>query len=80
VAVGSVVVPAPHPEPESRLKSVTRDASFLRSDLRCRRYVSVSNVTLRYLGSEQKDRVSLFIVEIDFQLMFSFLVVELEDC
>ena len=36
------------------------DVSFLRSDSRCRRYVSdLSNVTPRYLGSEQKGRVSL---------------------
>jgi len=32
VAVRSVVVPAPQPEPASRLKSVTRDVRFLRSD------------------------------------------------
>jgi len=39
-----------------------RDAcvSFLRSDSRCRRYVSdLSNVTPRYLGSEQLGRFSL---------------------
>jgi len=46
--------------PASRLRSATRDVSFLRSDSRCRRYVSdLSNVTLRYLGSGQKGRVSL---------------------
>jgi len=48
------------PEPTSRLKSAMRDVSFLRSDSRCRRQVSdLSNVTPRYLGSEQKGRVSL---------------------
>ena len=60
VTVRNVVAPAPHPEPASRLRSTTRDVSFLRSDSRCRRYVSdLSNVTARYLGSEQKGRISL---------------------
>jgi len=60
VAVRRVVAPAPQPEPASRLRSTTRDVSFLRSDSRCRRYVSdLSNVTPRYLGTEQKGRVSL---------------------
>jgi len=60
VAVRNIVAPAPQPEPASRLRSVKRDVSFLRSDSRCRRYVSdLSNVTPRYLGSEQKGRVSL---------------------
>jgi len=60
VAVRSVVAPAPQPEPASRLRSAMRDVSFLRSYSRCRRYVSdLSNVTPRYLGSEQKGRVSL---------------------
>ena len=60
MAIRNVVAPAPQPEPASRLKSATRDVSFLRSDSRCRRYVSdLSNVTPRYLGSEQKGRVSL---------------------
>ena len=60
VAICRVVVPAPQPEPASHLKSATRDVSFLRSDSRCRRYVSdLSNVTPRYLGSEQKGRVLL---------------------
>jgi len=52
------VAQVPQPEPASRLRSAARDFSFLRSDSRCRRYVTVlSNVTPRYLGSE-KDRVS----------------------
>jgi len=60
MAVRKVVAPAPQPEPANRLRSATRDVSFLRSDSRCRRYVSdLSNVTPRYLGSEQKSRVSL---------------------
>ena len=66
VAVRNVVVPALQPEPASRLRSATRDVSFLRSDSRCRRYVNDrSNVTPRYLGSGQKGRVSLL------QLTFS---------
>jgi len=45
----------------------------------CRRYVSdLSNVTPRYLGSEQKGKG--FVVEADFQLTFSFLVVRVEGC
>ena len=55
VAVRSVVAPArarapaPQPAPASRLRSATRDVSFLRSDSRCRRYVSdLFNVTPRY--------------------------------
>ena len=60
VAVRNVFAPAPQPEPASRRKSATRAESFLRSGSRCRRYVSdLSNVTLRYLGSEQKGSVSL---------------------
>ena len=60
VAIRRVVAPAPQPEPASRLSSAMRDVSFLQSDSRCRRYVSdLSNVTSRYLGSEQKGRVSL---------------------
>ena len=42
--------------------SVTRDVNFLRSDSRCRRYVSdLSNCTPRYLGSEQEGYVSLWL-------------------
>jgi len=60
VHVRKVFAPAPQPELASRLKCATRDVNFLRSDSRCRRYVSdLSNVPLRYLGSEQKSRVSL---------------------
>ena len=60
MAFRNVVVPAPQSERASRFKSATRDVNFLRSDSRCRRYVSdLSNVTPRYLGSEQKRRVSL---------------------
>ena len=59
VAVCNVVAPAPQPEPASRLRSATRDVSFLQSDSRCWQYVSdLSNVTSRYLDSE-KGRVSL---------------------
>jgi len=60
VAVRNVVASAPQPEPANRLRSGTRDVSFLRSNSRCRGYVSdLSNVTPRYLGSEQKGSVSL---------------------
>ena len=60
VAVRRVVAPTPQPEPASRVKSATLDVNFLRSDSRCRQYVSdLSKVTSRYLGSEQKGRVSL---------------------
>jgi len=59
MAVRRVVAPALQPEPGSHLRSATRDVSFLRSNSRCRRYFSdLSNVTPRYLGSEQKGRVS----------------------
>jgi len=57
VTVRKVVAPAPQPDPASRLRSATRDVGFLRSDSRCRWYVSgLSNVTPSYLGSEQKGR------------------------
>ena len=94
VAIRRVVPPAPQPKPASRLKSVTRDVSILRSDSRCRRYVSdLSNVTLRCLCSEQKgsfcsfwnrlvpgpNRYS-FVVVFDFHLTFSFLVFKMEGC
>jgi len=60
VAIHRVVAPAPQPEPTSRLRSMTRDVSFLRSDSRCRRYMSdLFNVTPRNLGSEQKGRALL---------------------
>ena len=76
MVVRNVVAPAPQPEPASRLRSATRDVSFLRSDSRCRRYVShLSNVTQRN-GAEGQG----FFVEVDFQLTLSFLVVEMEDC
>jgi len=58
VGIRRVVAPAHQPETANRLRSATRDVSFLRSDSRCQRYVSdLSNVTPRYLGSEQKGRV-----------------------
>jgi len=60
VAVRNAVAPAPQPEPASRLKSARCDVNFLRSDSRCQQYVSVlSSITPTYVGSEQKDRVSL---------------------
>ena len=53
-----------HPnQSQQAARSATRDVSFLRSDSRCRRYVrDLSNVTPRYLGSEQKGRVSLLML------------------
>jgi len=43
----------------SNLSNAMCDVSFLRSDWRCRQYLIVlSNVTLRYLGLEQRCRVS----------------------
>ena len=50
-----------HPSRASKPpQDATRDVNFLRSDSRCRQYVSdLSNVTPRYLGLEQKGRVSL---------------------
>ena len=63
MAVRNVVTPVPQSQPASHLRSATRHVSVLRSDSRCRRYVSYpSNVTLRYLGSEQNGRVSLLIL------------------
>jgi len=60
VAIRRVFAVAPQPEPASHLRSATRDVNFLRSDSRCRQYVSdLSNVTPSYLGLEQKGRVSL---------------------
>ena len=49
VAIRRVVASAPQPEPASRLWSAMRDVNFLRSDSRCRRYVSdLPSVTPRY--------------------------------
>jgi len=57
VAVSRVFAEAPQSEPANCLRNSTRDVSFLRSDSRCRRYVSdLSIVTPRYLCSEQKSR------------------------
>jgi len=59
VAVRNVVAPAAQSEPAITLMCATRDVNVLQSDSRCGRYVSgLSNVTPRYLGSEQKRRVS----------------------
>ena len=59
VVVRRVVAEALQPEPASHFRSTTRDV-ILRSDSRCRRYVShLTNAAPRYLGSEQKGRVSL---------------------
>jgi len=75
VVVGNVVAPAPQPEPANRLRSATRDVNNLRSDSRCRRYVSdLSNVTPRYLGSEQKGRVSLLKLTFSSRLIFKRLI------
>ena len=54
-----------HPTgPASRLRSAKRDISFLWSDARCQRYLGdLSNVTLRYLNSEQR---AGFVVDVDF--------------
>ena len=60
VAIRRVVASAPQPEPANHLRGATRYVSFLQNDSRCRRYVSdLSDVTPRYLGSEQKGRFSL---------------------
>ena len=60
VAVLNVVAPAPQPKPARHPKSAMRDVNFLRSDSRCRRYVrALSNITPRYMSSDQKSRVSL---------------------
>ena len=64
LTVSNVVAPAPQPEPTSRFKSASRDTSFLRGDSRCRRCVSdLSSVLPRYLGSEQKGRNSVVVVD-----------------
>ena len=55
VAIRRVVAPAPQPDPASRLRSATRDVSFLRSDSRCRWFVSdLSNVTQRYWARNRR--------------------------
>jgi len=74
VAIRRVVALVPQPEPGSRLRSATRDVSFLQSDSRCRQYVSdLTNVTPRCLGSEQKCRVSLLYLNLSSRLA-SFLL------
>ena len=70
VDIRRVVAPAPQPEPANHFRSATRDVSFLRSESRCRRYVSdLSNVTPRYLGSEQKGRFSLLYLTLSSRLV-----------
>jgi len=69
VALRRIVAPTPQPEPASLPRSATRDVSFLRSDSRCRRYVSdLFKVTPRYLGSEQKGMVSLLYLTLSSRL------------
>jgi len=60
-AIRNVVALAPQPEPASRLRSATRDVSFLRSDSRCRRYVSDRPVERcsKVFGLGVEGRVSL---------------------
>jgi len=60
VSIRRIVAPVLHLGPASRLRRATRDVSFLRSDSRCRQYLSdLSNVAPRYLDSEQRGRVSI---------------------
>jgi len=78
VAIRRVVATASKPEPARRLRSVTRDVSFLQSDSRCRRYVTdfvQRNSDVFGLGAEGQS----FVVVVDFKLTFSFLV-KVEDC
>jgi len=89
VAICRVVAPATQLEPASRLRSATRDVSFLRSDSRCRAIggmratcaTLLRGISARYsevflLGAEGQG----FVVVFDFKLTFSFLVVEVEGC
>ena len=80
VAVHRVLAPpAPQLGPASRLRSATRDISFLRSDSRYRRYVSdLPNVTPRFLGSEQKGWVSLLYLILSSRL--ASLLLRRKDC
>jgi len=73
VAVRNVVAPAPQPEPASRLSSATCDVSKV-SAVRERPVQCYSEVF--GLGAEGQG----FVVEVDFHLTLSFLVVEMEDC
>jgi len=70
MAVRNVVAPVPHPEPASRLRSATRDVSFLRSERPVQRYSEVFGLEAEGQG---------FVFEVDFQIAFGFLV-EMEDC
>jgi len=75
VAVRNGVAAAPQLEPSSHLRSLMRDVSFLRSDSRCRRYVSdLPNVTPRHLDSEQNGRVSLLKLTFSSRLASLFLI------
>ena len=78
MALRNVVAQAPQQDPVSRLRSATHDVNFLQIDS------SVSAVRERPvqrnsealgLGAEGEG----FVVEVDFQLTPSFLVVEMED-
>jgi len=71
VAVYSVVVVAPQPEPASCLKSATHDVSFLRSDL----VLTISEYPVKYYSEVLWHRAKEqgFVVEVDLnQLTFSF--------
>ena len=78
MTVCRVVGLAPQPEPVNRLRSATRDVSFLQvtqvlaiREQPVQRYSEVFG-----LGAEGQD----FTVVVDFHLTFSFLVVEAEGC
>jgi len=79
VAVRSVVSPAPQPEPASRLKERDAWCQLLAKWLTVltirerpvQRYSEVFGLGVEGQG---------FVVEVDFQLTFSFLVVKMEEC
>jgi len=77
VAVRRLVAPAPQPEPVSRLRSATRDVSFLRREVSETRERPVQRYAEVFgLGAERQG----FVVEVDFKLTFSFLVVKVKGC
>ena len=76
MVVRKVVAPEPQPEPASRLRSVTGDVSFLRSDSAIRERPAQRYSEVFWLGAAWQG----FVVVFDFNLTFSFLVVKMEGC
>jgi len=75
VAVRNIVAPALQPQPASRLKSATRDASFLQSDSRCGDTWATCPVLLRGIWIQSR-RARVSLLELIFNSSLAFLLLK----